>query len=508
MFPLILNKKEIGQLALLTFLLRQNDPVSKVSLLKQFQISPSTLKRYTFSLNMDLQSLKEFNHIQIADKNGCYYLDNPSPFAGQYVLKKINWYYHTTSLSFQLFQKLFSNSIPSLSNLQTSLSISSPYLYKLLSDANLFLKPFHIEIDYSRNLNNIVLTGHGTNILLFKIYFFWSVNQGISWPFEYITKDEIYSKFTKEELKILFSTSQSKQLKYIYSLAVIHNHYLSDELELQLIPIFKETFSIFQSVYDLSRPLKRLLSENYVKKTVKNLDDECLFFNYMIRVYGSFKDSEELQIEIGKNLFSLNNELITYCKQMIDELIFTFPEFKDLPNYYDLRCQILYFFSLYFSTIFYIQFDSSNLQEFMIINPDIDIIHPESIKKSKEFFDTFIKNNPLINSIIISDFHLTLAYGLIYYFTSKIPSSPLFIYIYFSKNLFGEFYFEAELYKLFGRENIQIIPKIQEADIVISDFYEERYKTENYFYFDDVTNREQWKKLIVFVHDYQLSMLN
>ncbi|EOD5407662.1 helix-turn-helix domain-containing protein [Enterococcus faecalis] len=502
-----MSKKEVGKLALLKYLSEQDGYVCKESVLKHFTISLSTLKRYISSMNEDLKQFKEFNHIRILDRNGGFCLENPSPFSEQYVLKKMNFVYHTKSLQFQLFQKVFSYSVTSLTGLKTSLSISQPYLYHLLFNANLFLAPFRIKLDYSMDSDSVIVSGNSTTIRLFETYFFWSVNQGVEWPFDTISMDEIYAHFSAEELDTIFSASYSKQLKYLYSIAVIYKlHPLGQELDLN--DSFKETMRVFQTGYDLSHPLERLLLDNQTEQSSQYLENERLFFNFISRVFSSYRDTATIQVRIGNQLLTLDNELIAYCKKLLKELILTFPKIKTIPEYNDFHPQFLYFFSLYFANVLYIQFDSSHLQEFMVINPDINTVHSNLLEQSKHFFDTFLKKFPLPTNQPISDFHLTLAYGLIYYFTSKIEETRLSIYVHFSKNMFGSFYIEAELYKLFGRENILVVDKVKEADIIISDFYEDRYKKENYFYFDDVQNKKHWRKLYSFVHEHQPDSIN
>ena len=504
---MILNKKELGKLALLKYLLEQSGYVYKESMLAQFNISLSTLKRYTQSMNEDLASIKEFRHIKIIDREGYYFLENTSPFNGQYVLKKVNLIYHKESIQFQLFQKLFSCSDKSLTSLKTSLHISLPYMYKLLFSANQFLKPFLIKIDYSMNLDSFTILGNSTNVRLFETYFFWSIHQGIEWPFENISMDELYSSFSAKQLESIFSVSTSKQLKYLYSLAISHKLYATEEKELTLEDEFKETLLVFQTTYDLSQPLDHLLRNHEAKTEPKNLETERLFFNFTSRVFSSYRDSKEIQNEIGEKLFTLENSLIHYCKKLLASFVSAFPEIKLLPDYEEFNYQFLYFFSLYFANIFYIQFDSSNLQEFMVINPDVHTIDSETLTHGKKLFSQFLKENPLPKHRNISEFHLTLAHGLIYYFTSKMKDVRLAIYIHFSKDMFGASYIEAELYKLFGRENILIVDTVDQSDIIISDFYEDRYKNEKYFHFDDIKNKAYWRKLYTFVHEHQLKEL-
>lgn len=501
---MILNKREVGKLALLKYLVAQTAPVHRERILSKFNISLSTLKRYTHSMNEDLKSVKEFNQIQIIEDDG-YFFHNPTPFNGQYVLKKMNFSYHLDSLQFQLFEKIFSNSIRSIHDLATCLSISLPYLYKLLLDANQFLKPFFIKIDYSINLDNISISGSNENIRLFETYFFWNVTQGIDWLFQNISIDELFSCFTEQEFRAFFDSSAAKQSKFLHSLAVIHQLYPSEAKSLALHESLKEVMAVFQSENDLSGPLIRLLKTSYPEiHDEESLESEGLFFNFMSRIFSSYRDTDDTQIKIGQKLAEVNNDLILYCKQLVTALIIEYPEIKRSPNYNDLRYKLLYFFSLYIANVRYIRFDSSHLQEFMFINPNLQTVKSTLYTKGEEFFNRFLAKNPILKDQEISPFHLTLAHSLIYYFLSQIEQTPLKIYIQFSKNMFGGVYIHSQLYNLFGRENITVVEDMNSADIIISDFYEKRYKSENYFYFDDLTDQESWTKLFIFVHRFQL----
>lgn len=506
---MILNKPEISKLALLNYLVEQHESISKEILIDKLHISLSTLKRRIHSINNELNAIKEFNNIEIVDQTNNYYWHNPTPFNDQYVLKKINLNYHLNAIQFQLFQKIFLGSTYNLSNLAKSLSISIPYLYHLLFYANDFLAKFSIKIDYAKNLDEILVSGNQLNIRLFESYFFWSISQNIYWPFKNISVDELYSCFSEKELKNLFNFSISKQSKYLYSLAVIHHLNSFEKTQLELDLTFKEILGVFQEINDLSCPLEKLLTSHYqIEPDSQKLENECLFFNFISRLFGSYKDIEEIQIEIGKKLFMLDNELITYCKQLIQSLSEKFPTVEALPNYFKLKFKLLYFLTLYFSNIFYVHFDSSYLKDFMVISPNLNTMNSKAFKESKHFIDNFIKEHPLTNNQIISKFHSTLLYSQIYSAISNVIDDQLIIYIHFSKNMFGESYIEAELYKLFGKENIILTSTIKEAHIVISDFYEYKYKNENYFYFEDIKDKKCWKELFSFVQEHRLNIMS
>nr|WP_086329319.1 helix-turn-helix domain-containing protein [Enterococcus sp. 4G2_DIV0659]OTO09689.1 hypothetical protein A5880_000369 [Enterococcus sp. 4G2_DIV0659] len=493
---MILNKPETSKLALMSYLIEQHKSISKEFLTDKFHISLSTLKRRIHSINDELKTIKEFHYIEILDQTNGYYWHNPTPFNDRYVLKKINLSYHLDSIQFQLFQKIFLGSNYTLPNLAKILSISLPYLYHLLFYANKFLAKFSIKIEYAKNLDKISISGSALTIRLFESYFFWSISQDIHWPFKSITVDELYSCFSEKELKNLFNFSLSKQSKYLYSLAVVHHLHFFEKEQLQLDSTFKEILVVFQETNNLSCPLEKLLTTHYqTEPDSQKLKNEYLFFNFISRLFDSYKDIEDIQIEIGEKLFILDNELITYCRQLIQSLSEKFPTIEALPNYFKLKFKLLYFLTLY-------------LKDFMLINPNLNTMNSKAFKESKNFIDNFIKEKPLKNDQIISKFHSTLLYSQIYYVISNVIDDQLTIYIHFSKNMFGESYIEAELYKLFGKENIIIVPTIEEAQIVISDFYEYKYKNENYFYFEDIKDKKCWKELFSFVQEHRLNMMS
>lgn len=500
---MILSKQEVGKIALLKYLLEQDDYVSKEALVTEFDISLSTLRRHIHSLMDDLAKIKEFHKITIVDKYNGYYWVNPTPFNNQYVFKKMSLNYHLNSLQFQLLTKIFSGSVTSFKELAESLVISYPYLYRLLYTTNKFLAPFFLKIDYSKNKDKIFVSGSSSTIRMLETYFFWNVTQGIEWHFENISLDEIYSCFSKQELKDIFNISVSKQSKHFCSLAVIHQLYSNEEKELELDPNLSETLQVFAKVADISRPLEKLLVDNFpIIKESEILRKERLFFNFMSRFLNSHRDSEEIVVEIGMQLNQLNNELINYCKKLVKNLLLEFPTIEERDE--KARYKILYFFALFFANAFYIHFDSSNLQKFMLINPDIEMFQSQTFYKAKAFFQGFIAEYPLPENQEVTTFHNMLACGLIDSFIPTFTKSHLSIYIQFSKNLFGEIYARNQLYDLFGREKVNIVNTLADADIVISDFYEHRYQSENYFYLDNLQNKNSWKKLFVFVHEHQL----
>lgn len=504
---MFLKKKEQRKLLLLKHLLEQPTALNYGALLDQLNISLPVLKRDIQSINEDFKTIKEFSTIEILSKEQTLYLRNLTPFNMPFLIKKIRLNYYLNSIHFQLFEYLFSNAKVSLASLAKELAISLPYLYKLLYLSNHFLASFDLYIDYSKKLDSILITGSKTNIRLFKTYFFWDITQGIHWLFTDLSSEEIFAYIPQEDIEYFLNLSAAKQSKYLQSIGTIHQLYPVDDYKLDLNNSFKETIMVFMNTNDFSYSLDGLLKNNFVLNDSDRLLNEQLLLNYSLRVFSSFKDSPIMQTRIGYELEQIDNELINYCKKMRQALLATFPELKQFSTTNNIEEKSLYFLTLFFANVFYIRFNPANYSDYLETHDQLILFDSDTFNQAKRFFDNFITTNPLTTTSEKSflDSQKQIAYLLIYNIISHYKRSPIFICLYFSKNLFEEDFIRSELIKLLGKENVTIVENISEANIIISDFYEQPYQSNNYFYFDDITNKENWRKLYTFIHDYQIS---
>lgn len=496
---MILNQHEQTKLALLQELINANASISRHDLMNTLSISLSTLKRDIQHLNSDIHSIPEFQSIHIIFEKGHYFLQNPSPFNPHYIIKKINLIYHKKSLHYNFFKRISSCSVKSISELTNEFSISQPYFYKLVAQINRNISPFQIKIEYSKTDELIYIAGNKQNIRLVEMYFFWNVNQGIEWPFDTVSIEQLHSHFSSKELDLFFKMSKNKQQKFLYSLAVIHQVFPHKQNNLVLSDDFYNTVMVYQDVNDLSKPLENLLLSSYGSTSdQKRIQLERNFFNFSARAFCPCTDPDEKQIEIGKRLYQLDNDLILYSKKYMLTLFKYFPELVENPQ---IEYQMLYYWVLYFANIFYVHFDSSHLNNFMMISSDIEVQQTPLFHKAREVFHRFLNENPMMNTTELSDFHLNLGYGLTYYFLVNLEFQPLTLHIQFSKNMFGETYIKAKLYQMFGRENIIFTDNIHAASLVISNYFEDHYKNSKYFYLDNLVDTDAWGRLYTLIHE-------
>lgn len=218
-------------------------------------------------------------------------------------------------------------------------------------------------------------------------------------------------------------------------------------------------------------------------------------------------DDENNQIEIGKKLATLNLPIIDYVFQLIEALSAEFPFFSQQLNEEDTRHKTIYYLVLYFSNVFFLDFDTSGLSELLLAKQNISINDTASFKQSKKFFDTFIQETPYRPDVHFSEFHLKIGYSVIHQCISSLVVRPITIYLQFSKNIFIETYVINKIHRIFGKDMIQLSTDISNVDIVISDYFENAYTCPNYFYLDDLDDPDCWDRLTKFIYNYQLAKI-
>ncbi|EOL42990.1 hypothetical protein RV11_GL003191 [Enterococcus phoeniculicola] len=508
---MLLTKREIGELSILKILIEEKNYSRKKDLLKQLNMSISTIKRHIQSLNETLSKINGFQNIKVVTLKDGYLLNNPTPLNNIYVLKKINLFYHENSIQFKLISNLFST-IPhplSIDKITKELAISSPYVYKLLQSTNKNLEMFdlHTEFVAVENQTNtkISIIGNTMSVFLFELHFYFSIYQGLEWIFPNVTMEELYLYCSPKELEELLNLSLAKQTKFFYSLAIFNQKSISLK-EILIEKDFADVLSVFMAEKDLSHPLRKSFEFTESSLVTK---DTYLFFNYVQRIFNAMSDTKQAQIRIGKKINEQeNNVLVDYCKIIILSFYKQFPETKRNDLSEEIHFRLLYFLTLFFANIFYVGFDSSRLQQLLYINPDVSIQQTKLQKKIKNFLEKFLSENPSTSKSSISSYHLNLLCTIFDYFIYDSIKDKLNIYIQFSKNLYGQINIESWLTRVFGEEKIRFSTEISSADIIISDFYEETYQSTKYFYFDNLTNKNRWEQLYAFVHEHQLKLLD
>ncbi|OTP11432.1 hypothetical protein A5844_001567, partial [Enterococcus sp. 10A9_DIV0425] len=118
------------------------------------------------------------------------------------------------------------------------------------------------------------------------------------------------------------------------------------------------------------------------------------------------------------------------------------------------------------------------------------------------------KIKQIVNEIFIDHPKKTL---IVYYISSLIynllqseSTENLTIYIQMNKTLTGNYHIQNRLQQLFDERMIRLTENPEQADLIITDWFDDSYQNGKIFYLDPSREKEQWVDLVTMIQKLYL----
>nr|WP_242543342.1 hypothetical protein [Enterococcus sp. DIV1094] len=254
-----------------------------------------------------------------------------------------------------------------------------------------------------------------------------------------------------------------------------------------IMPESNEVYDILellQQAQDVSGSFKHHLFKLLPQETAI---DELLHFNFLIYCFFPNLISSQQKSLIGYMLTNKRNRLCNQITLLTKELAQVFPvisssEKRFFYNYYLMLSLVSilmlghttpFFYSLHFPKSA-LEIDESNQQ----------------IQQIKQIISEVFHDHPK-NALIV--YYLS---GLVYNLLQSETNEKLLIYVQMNKTLTGNYYIQNRLRQVFDEKMIRLTENPEQADLIVTDWFDKFHQTSKIFYLDPNKEKDLWVDLV------------
>lgn len=481
----LLKKSDYIELEIFQTISRNSTNIDISTLMTEFSLSRSSVKRHVEQLNSILIKLNLEAKI-VQDEKYYYCISNKSLIEEKNLFHHVQLFLLENSPTFNLLQLLFNSpSMPKYDYFE-KLNISETTFYKLVKHLNEFLNLFSVKI--AKRQEHFLLVGDEHHIRFLICAVFNEVYQNIKWPFQ---------NKAVPQLKYYHSLNYSIQLAEKAPSIRIRNKILLTTLNIRTQNEF------YTSAFDplISNIMNIYINNNYnfnvnsfTYADTRYEDSELLFSEILLRIFDYSIDDEQSKITIGEQLQKVNNSLVSMCTELLQNFIYKF----DILIDEDTHSKLMYYIVFHHVVILYFNFDLSSILKINTLykEPLIDRAD-DAIKDVSTFYSQFIHKH---NFPAFKTTETKKSVSELLYFILQISyKKTLNVYVHYMKDSIGTLLIATKINTIFNSSSITIVENISNADIIISDCIETSKNNSEYFFFDDIQNKKLWQELFSYL---------
>ncbi|WP_342513756.1 helix-turn-helix domain-containing protein [Sporosarcina sp. FSL K6-1522] len=495
---LFVNQYNKKKFILLKNLILYKKSLSIFEISELLNISVTSTTRYIKNLENDLIFNFQNEQIDIVTSNNMTKIEVTKNLNIGLIIDKMRLFYIKSSQEYSVLEALLSKHYPSIEALSLDIHISSSYVYKTIQTLKKILSRFDLKIYFNNDsiISNIV--GEERNIRFFLIYIYSHVFKGMEWPFQNDTPSAYYSDFIETYMTELnsknFSSSQLIRIKQFLIISVYRIKGKGQYIEMD------DAFKVIMQKWTESPSFNMTFFNSKLIANSEQRAIENYYMNFLLRFFISDIDSDKNKIIISKKLILEDNPLTKATQKLLDSFLETFNINVGGESYYILIYQVqLMLIFLNFQNIDLTSYTvtSTTLSRFNSKNKNFSTIE----KKISEFIRDFFIINKEINIKLTKSSTLYFAQYLFFLADKFVKAKPIMIYIQLSKDCFSTSVVKSRILKFFNTDGLVFTDDIKQADLIVSDNYEENIDNDKFFYFDDLYNLQDWSSLILFIND-------
>ncbi|GFO51670.1 transcriptional regulator [Lactococcus garvieae] len=489
MIPYFISNKDQKKLDLFQDLLFTHYAQSSKDLMMKFQLTSTTFRRYIQELTEDIHHNFESEVSLESDAKVGYELSIHSDKTINYLIESLKIYYIKNSSLYSLIRLLTTKRYYSVSEIAMDLNFSEPVVYKLLSQLKAMLVPFDVSLNFEKP-NNFDGSEIGVRYFLFLIYWnlfhtFYDHPFSDKFPLEFINMD-----FLKKSLHIKKQLSKLQETKLKILARIISYRLVFFKKSVNMSDTLLEDIQFFNS----GTPTLNIATYN-INSVI--LENESILFNFLVRgIISDIDTLEDKQILVKKyenSNLTISKQVHYFLEKFNEQFKVTYTKENYIETYY-----------LTLMTFIYIKHFNFNVDEYLShpINENI-----AAYKENKRFMEIYpkllelLKYLPFSHELKENDIH---SFTLLIYTLYEINSKPqsVAIYIVHNSNIATPPLIRSAIKKVFNDELVHFVETPNQADIIISDAFEEITSENNIFYFENPSNKDTWASLFTFISSY------
>ena len=487
MNDILMKKNDNTRFLILKKLIWSKQGLSIEELMILFDVTNKTIYRHIDGLKNDLACAFPAHDVQLIQTSRLLTIQHPTVNL-IYVIDYMHLYYLKSSNNFSIIEAILTKVYPSIESLAQDLHLSTSYTYKTISTFNIFLKKFNLKIKFNLSNPRSNILGEEVNLRLFLFFGEWMVFKGIDMP---LGNTPLSFKTSTSPIKHhLTSSNQLMQLTHYQS--ITYFRIVIKKKKISLSEHFIDYLYIFEHISPTSFPteIKKSIDKKFFSDS--DIKQEEAFFGFATRFFITDIDSVNTKMMIAKKLIDSELPLTNFIHLFLEnfstvfKLNFTTEEYFSV--YYLLAIQLFYY---QFVEIDISLLDPAKNMKTMLQTNELNQLE----KFTAEQLDTpLIKVNS--KEILVPHFAEVL-----YTILKNTKKERLTIFVHYSRSIYLNDFIKNNLFKTFSPESIRFTQTIREADLVISDIFEEVEKKQQVFYLENPYDLEIWHELILFISD-------
>lgn len=388
------------------------------------------------------------------------------------------------SYDFQIITHIFFSKNSTLVDLSEKLYLSVSYTNRLLKKLNKYLIKFRYQI-VEDDKGFLKLNGNELYIRLYIYILLSNSYQMLEFPFN---KNHLFNnQFSKENFDFSILTSIiDKRSSYK-----------------NFLPELSEPLLSFIKISEKNLDLYKIINNNLIfdSKFLTN-PNEHGYLHFFSHVFISNNIPEQLKIDIGNHyLLNANTDFSYFVSELVNKF------WKAFNLNYDSNkiSKTAYYVSLFtiYLNITGIDFYNFNELSFPQSNYNMNTSNHE-YKKIKKYIELFTTNNTdnkfalfLLENPLLQDFYC----GILYTQSEHYSFPSLKIHINLSKLFMSHDFMIERLTSIYNKDVIIFCESSIDADLIITDHLSNKDTGLEIFYFDTLSDVDQWKKLLNLIED-------
>ena len=474
-----LNEKERKKYKLFKTILK-NEMTEMRDIKAQLDISSTSVRRCILEINEELSEVFPESNISICFlKTGYSFVANE--MQNSFLLDSMKLYYIKKSNEFIILNTLILKRYASVNQLALQINISPSHLYKYIKSIRVFLSQYKLDITFSSDATtNTNLIGTEIHKLYFLSIYYWEIYKIIEFPPFLTDHSSLYRTAT-------LSSFQKKRMRQILS---VTKHPAIRTNKNKLDPNLKDICKIFSK-----------FNHNLINSDEADPSELLIppLENFFIRLFIPEFDSDLTKLRISQSAAQLNNnEIVVLSTTFLDTLFETYPvepnEFQyNICLYHSL---VIHIFLKYVNVDFFNTLESAprlselSTKELSFVDLEADLL--QFYKKLTTNNDHYQLDISEVNFVYMGNF----SYFLLDYCTD---TKKIYIYVELTQNSFSTQMINKNLIAIFGKNNIELTNSQIQADIILTDFYQEGMDTEKIYHFDNPYCNDSWTNVLSFI---------
>lgn len=450
-------------------------------------LGPVKIKRYINDLNKDLLLLS--NRIEIKQTIHHEYYIQKTKFSSVSIFSELAYNYSCHSPVFLLLKILVGSKDMTIPELSQYINVSNTHLYRIIKKANIFLSNYNIFVKRDKN-NFLSFYGSELNIRIFSYSFISQCIPNNVWIFSNLDKKHIVQSSSSFIHDAHMKTSDSDKVFIIWQIMLSR---ISKKDFVPNIPENQLEMLKFYTSFSVNLLNKHIRFSPNISNEI--IYQEYLYLNFMFQVFLPESINSESKRRVSNATLASTNRGVLFIRELISKWKLNFNINLPEERSNDLLTHIV----LLFNTA--IVFDINLLKVWQI---DQEQLIKQSDKSSKELES-------------ISEFLLKFAQDnqfdgldLKYFKKTQIPyiANALFLEYKLLQNKVVNICIETtieynirtfvmnKIQLIYSSSTVTFVSKIDQADLVISDRYEEIDSSKNLIIIVDLLSKEEWKNIL------------